>query len=469
MAMAMAVSMATIVGSDRRHRLTGSIRFRVTAAATLAVGLVLLLGSVALVAAQARQVQANLDGSLARRADDLEAELRAGRVPERPATPRGGDVGVVQVVDARGEVVSASTNVTGGRAIADAPAPGRRQVFRTVPRLPVDDDRFRILSRRVTADGGPFVVHVAASADVVRESATALRTSLVVGVPLLLAVLAGVTWLVVGRTLRPIEAIRAEVASIEGGERGRRVPQPAGHDEVARLATTMNAMLDRVGAAAERQQRFVADASHDLRSPLTRMRTELEVDLAHPDQARPLETHRRVLHGIDRMQRLADDLLDLARRDAIAPARHEVLDLDDVVLDEVARVRPSTASSVDVGRVSAAQVVGDRAGLARVVANLLDNAARHAASAVRVELAEVDDHAVLAVADDGSGIPLSDRERVFERFVRLGDARPADGRNGLGLAIVREVVSRHGGTVEVDPDFGPGTRIVVTLPRSSAG
>lgn len=458
---------ATILGAvaDRR-RLTRSVRFRVTAAATLAVGLVLLVGSLALVAAQVRQVQANLDRSLQQRGDDLEAELRAGRVPQQPATPRGGDVGVVQVVDETGHVVTASANVAGDGPIADDPPAGRREVFRSVASLPVDDDRFRILSRRVSSSEGPFIVHVAASADIVAESSAALRGSLLAGVPLLLVVLAGVTWLVVGRTLRPIEAIRAEVASIEGGERGRRVPMPAGDDEVARLATTMNAMLDRIDAAADRQQQFVADASHELRSPLTRMRTELEVDLAHPDQARPLETHRRVLNGIDRMQRLADDLLDLARRDAIAPARREVLDLDDVVLDEVTRARSVAAVSVDATRVSAAQVVGDRAGLARVVANLLDNAVRHASSAVRVELAEVEDHAVLAVADDGSGIAPADQERVFERFVRLDDARPADGRNGLGLAIVREVVGRHGGTVAVDPDFASGTRIMVTFPRS---
>ena len=451
--------------AEHRFRWTRSVRFRVTAAAALVVGLVLVVGSVALVAAQAHQVQANLDRTLQQRADDIEAELRGGRVPRRPATPSGGDEGVVQVVDAEGRVVGASANVAGDPAVAARP-PGTRQVFRTVARLPVDDDRFRILSRRVRTDDSDFVVHVATSADVVAESAAALRTSLVTAIPLLLVVLAGVTWLVVGRALRPIETIRSEVASIGGDERGRRVPQPPGHDEVARLASTMNAMLDRVDVAAERQQRFVADASHELRSPLTRMRTELEVELAHPEQARPGETFRRVLHGIDRMQRLADDLLDLARREAVTPTRRQVLDLDDVVLDEVARIRPTSAVAVDATGVSAAQVDGDRAGLARVVANLLDNAVRHATSTVRVDLAEVDEHVVLAVTDDGGGISPGDRERIFERFVRLDDSRPADGRNGLGLAIVREVLGRHGGSVAVDPAPGVGTRIVATLPRS---
>lgn len=444
----------------------GSVRFRVTVAAALAVGLVLGSGSVVLVAAQGRQVATNLDRTLSQRADDLEADLLAGRLPRRPAAAQGSEVGVIQVLDRSGTIVAASANSSGDPAIAPPPPVGTDQVFRTVGRLPVDDDTFRILSRQVDAPSGPFVLHVAASADAIAESTAALRRSLAIGVPVMIVALAALTWLLVGRTLRPIEGIRREVAAISGDQRGGRVAQPAGTDEVARLAATMNEMLDRLDGAAERQRRFVADASHDLRSPLAVIRAEIEIDLAHPDRADPLATNRRLLRSIDRLQRLTNDLLVLARSDSSVPDGHSaaVLDLDDAVRTEVELVRRSARVPVDTSRVSAAQVRGDDEGMGRLVVNLLDNAVRHASTAVTVELAEDGGRAVLAVVDDGPGIAEADRTRIFERFVRLDDARRSDGRNGLGLAIVAEIAARHGGTVEVDPLHDPGARIVVSMP-----
>lgn len=208
------------------------------------------------------------------------------------------------------------------------------------------------------------------------------------------------------------------------------------------------------------------DASHDLRSPLAVIRAEIEIDLAHPDRADPLATNRRLLRSIDRLQRLTNDLLVLARSDSSVPDGHSaaVLDLDDVVRTEVELVRRSARVPVDTSRVSAAQVRGDDEGMGRLVVNLLDNAVRHASTAVTVELAEDGGRAVLAVVDDGPGIAEADRTRIFERFVRLDDARRSDGRNGLGLAIVAEIAARHGGTVEVDPLHDPGARIVVSMP-----
>ncbi|MCU1378657.1 MAG: putative two-component sensor kinase [Acidimicrobiales bacterium] len=451
--------------AERRHRV-GSVRFRSTVAATVAVGAVLLVASVGLVAAQSRQLRVNLDRSLQQRADDLEAELRSSGPPRQPAARRGGDPGVAQIIDGRGQVVSASAGMVGQPAIARPPPGHQREAFRSVDRLPVDDDHFRILSRRVTARGAGWVIHVAASADPIEEDRVALRNSLLLGVPVVLAAVAAITWFLVGRTLRPIESIRAEVASIAGRDRGRRVPRPEGDDEVARLAATMNEMLERTDVAAEHQQRFVADASHELRSPLTRMRTELEVDLAHPELAQPIETHRRVLAGIDRMERLADDLLALARGEGGLLRRREVLDLDDVVLDEVARIRPSTTVTLDASQVSAAQVAGDRVALARVISNLVDNAVRHAVRSVRVTLQERGDVVHLTVADDGPGIGAADRERIFDRFVRLDDGRSPNGGNGLGLAIVRELVVAHGGIVSVGERAERGAVLVVTLPAA---
>jgi signal transduction histidine kinase len=283
------------------------------------------------------------------------------------------------------------------------------------------------------------------------------------------ALLGVVVWWLVGRTLRPVEAIRSEVAEIGATELHRRVPEPATGDEIARLATTMNAMLARLEDATRQQQRFVADASHELRSPLTRIRTEAEVALAGVDRAGrdgvDVEaTLASVLEDTAELQHLVDDLLHLARADAGAAAvQRRPLDLDDVVMREVDRLRAG-GHRIDPSAVSGAHVVGDAPLLARAVRNLLDNAVRHARQSVRVELGERDGVAVLVVRDDGPGIPADDRERVFERFTRLDDARTRDGGGiGLGLSITREIVEAHGGTIRIADD-GPGATFVVELP-----
>ena len=227
----------------------------------------------------------------------------------------------------------------------------------------------------------------------------------------------------------------------------------------------MNAMLDRVETAARRQQQFVADASHELRSPLTRIRSELEVDLAHPGRADPGATHRSVLEEVTALQRLVEDLLFLARSDAGATVlRAEPVDLDDVVLRAASALRAEGRVVVDVTGVTAAQVVGDPILLARAVGNLADNAARHAARRVTFAVAGRGEVAAVTVADDGPGIPPDQQERVFERFTCLDEARKGGRGTGLGLAIARDAVVRHGGTLTVDGGRRPGARFVITLP-----
>jgi signal transduction histidine kinase len=231
----------------------------------------------------------------------------------------------------------------------------------------------------------------------------------------------------------------------------------------------MNAMLDRLEQAGDRQQRFVADASHELRSPLTRIRAELEVDLAHPGDADLVATHRSVLEEATNLQLLVDDLLHLASSDAGASSqRREVVDLDDIVLREAHRLRDA-GTQVDLSLVSAAQVNGDPIQLAHAVRNLTVNAAHHARSTVTVTLLEREHSAVLTVTDDGPGIPPAQRERVFDRFARLDDARTrATGGSGLGLAITRDIIQQHGGTVNVGGD-GDGACFIVTLPAQRDG
>ena len=254
----------------------------------------------------------------------------------------------------------------------------------------------------------------------------------------------------------------------------RRVPVPAADDEVSRLASTMNRMLDRLEASAVRQRRFVADASHELQSPLAAARADLEVALTHPDRTDWRETAGELLDANRRMERLVRDLLFLARVDAGAARPPAVpVDLDDVVLSEAAGIRWDRSvdgsdghTRVDTSHVSAAAVCGRRDDLVRAVRNLIDNAARYAASAVHIELTSDDGTATLIVADDGPGIADVDRERVFERFGRLDDSRGRHaGGTGLGLAIAKEIIEAHGGTIRVE-SVSRGARFVVTLPSA---
>jgi signal transduction histidine kinase len=228
-------------------------------------------------------------------------------------------------------------------------------------------------------------------------------------------------------------------------------------------------MLGRLDRSAQQQRRFVADASHELRSPLARMRAELEVDAAHPESADSQATASSVLAETVGMQRLVDDLLLLARGDAGAPTAlsSEPVDLDGVVDTVVGGLRRAGERRIDTHGVEPVQVRGHRGQLERLVGNLLRNAVRHARDHVVVTLGPTPGGgAELTVADDGPGIPIDERERVFERFTRLDDARTAGtGGAGLGLAIVREIAERHGGSVAV-ADGAPGARLVVTLPAA---
>jgi signal transduction histidine kinase len=214
----------------------------------------------------------------------------------------------------------------------------------------------------------------------------------------------------------------------------------------------------------------VSDASHELKSPIAALRAHLEVDLAHPDQADWLQTERAALTEVTALQRLVEDLLTLARLPGgTRPLRHETVDVDDLVLREAERIRTRDRVRVDLSKVSAGQVEGDPAQLARAVRNLLDNAERHAASTIGLSVQEQNGTVRVDVADDGPGIPPDDRQRIFERFARLDDARtPHTAGTGLGLALAREIVQHHGGTLAVE-DNRPGARFIVRLPVAPSG
>jgi signal transduction histidine kinase len=445
-----------------RRRLVGSVRARVTTVATVCVFAVLVVAAILIVVAQRRLLTEELEETLVAAAEVHAAAepVDAGTVLASPTD----DDGVAQIVGADGTVISSTVNVEGEGPIAEPPPDGDTVVVRTVDQVPVDDAAYLVVSRRA----GERVIHVGATLGDVDESTRLLAGSFAVGVPIVTAVLATLVWWLVGRTLRPVEAIRSEVDAIGGSDLHRRVPEPPGDDEIARLARTMNSMLARVETASDRQRRFAADASHELRTPLTRMRTELEVDLAHPDEADPWATHRSALEEVIGLQRLVDDLLVLARADAGPPA----ITTTPVALGPLARreaeraARPGLTVDVDIDG-DATVVLGVADELGRAIANVVDNAARHARYAVRISVGRDDSRAIVRVADDGPGIPLADRDRIFERFTRLDAARgAATGGAGLGLAIAKDIVERHGGTISVDDQSStvPGTTFVIELP-----
>ncbi len=331
--------------------------------------------------------------------------------------------------------------------------------------LPGADDDYFV----VTEDAGEYDVTVAVSLEEVDDSIDALLPPLLVGLPLLLLLVGGTTWMVATRALAPVERIRSEVEQITGDQLERRVPEPPSRDEIYRLATTMNQMLARLEGSSDRQRQFVADASHELRSPLSSMRQTAEVAKAHPGALPEGELAEAVLEEGARMQRLVEQLLLLTRADEGAVARNpRDVDVDDLVLGETRRLR-GRGLELDVSRVHHARVRGDEPALGQVVRNLVDNAARHAHSVVAVSVEERADTVEVAVEDDGPGVPEDQRARVFERFVRLDEARARDdGGSGLGLAIVEEIVRAHGGSVALSSSSLGGARFVVRLPLAAS-
>ncbi|WP_433248415.1 sensor histidine kinase [Streptosporangium sp. CA-135522] len=384
--------------------------------------------------------------------------------PAQPAQTAGSGPGLSPAIT----VWEPFTRTTGTRpAVTNTPRPALGP--RTTARRAADGESavsakrwapaglFTVATMPVETSQGVVVVQARASLEPTRAALRTLQGLLLPGIPALLALVAALTWLAVGRTLAPVSAIRAEMADITANDLHRRVPVPRSRDEIARLAETMNRTLDRLELAVDRHKRFVADAAHELRSPLAVLRTRLE--LAPPE---PLVAE--ALTDVDRIQTLTSDLLLMARLDAGEPACPGEVDLGQVAAEEATRSRPRPEVRVGLEVATDVVVSGSAEELRRLVANLVDNAVRHADSAVTVRLTRDGDDAVLDVCDDGPGIPVEHREAVFDRFTRLDEARDRDaGGSGLGLAIARDIAVRHGGTLDVVGE-GRGARLRARLP-----
>jgi signal transduction histidine kinase len=435
-----------MVGEWWRRR---TLRARLTLAATAVLAVGLTAGGVLLVATVRTASLAALDREALQTGRDVAALVASGRVPD--PLPVAGER-FVQLVDARGRVRAASPG-------ADRLVPIIGDVRGEPGPRYADEGRTRV----VTVPVGTDTVVVGVGLTEVMESLRVVRDAVLVGFPVLLAALAALSWAIVGRALRPVEALRAAAEEITAAGTPRRLPVPDADDEIHRLAVTLDGMVQRLERARRRQRAFVADAAHELRSPLAALRTRLEV--AQRRGTVSPEGLDDLVAEAERLSRLVDDLLLLARLDEAGPARTEPVSVADVVAGVTVPVTVAVPGGV--------RVPGD---VRRVLANLVDNAVRHAASRVEVTVTADGGEVVLVVTDDGPGIAAGDRERVFERFTRLDDARPRDGGGaGLGLAIVRDLVRGHGGTVgltdadvdadaDADADAGPGLRVEVRVP-----
>ncbi|MGW4679485.1 sensor histidine kinase [Micromonospora taraxaci] len=436
----------------------------------LALGGVVLLGALGFV------LQRTVDTEAFRTADAVALLAAEDALPD-PLPVAGGQVRV-QVVDAQGRIRAASIDAD---RLVPMVRPERLDHDRR-QRLEVPAERVglagpvRVVAVPVGTAADPLTVLVARSMADVRHSTHVVRTILLVAFPLLVAVLAAVAWRVVGATLRPVEALRRGAEEITGRAGAGRLPVPASADEIHRLAVTLNGMLDRLESARIRQRAFVSDAAHELRSPLTNIRTELEVAERLADRTDWTAVTANLLADTDRLSRLVDDLLLLARLDEAPPSRGVGPVELGALLAEVAARYPSPPVRVE-SPPGPLWTTGNADELRRVLANLVDNAVRHADNAVVLATEAtsaagpvvgpgVGAYHLVTVTDDGRGIPVADRERVFDRFTRLDDGRARDdGGAGLGLAIVRELVRRAGGSIALtDGPEQRGLRVRLLLP-----
>lgn len=455
------------MGSFTRRRLA-SIRVRTTLAATLVVGVAAIVAGLVLVQVLRATLTHNLDALAKVRASDVATLMRSGTL--RDTIPSAfEETSLVQVVDPAGHVIASSANLQGQSPILDRVSLNGGPEIRTVQSLPIGEGQaFRVVIEHASSGPNPVTILVATSLGPTNGTLHDVSLALLLTLPVLLVVVASTAWIMTGRTLRPVESIRQQVAEISTRELSRRVPVPTTSDEVERLARTMNSMLGRLEEARAREERFVADASHELRSPISAVRAQLETALAHQGGVEWPAVARTVLDEELGMERVISELLLLARADAGTLAEHRmVLDLRQLVQVELDGLGQREGVTLDASTTSEARVVGDPDQLARVIRNVVENAQRHAAGSVSVEVAVAGQNAEVIVADDGPGIPPADRERVFDRFTRLDEARSRrSGGVGLGLPIAKEIVTAHGGSIAV-ADAAKGARIVIRLPLAS--
>lgn len=444
------------------------LRIRVAAVACATVGVALTIGAVLLVAMLRGRLDNAATTAASLRARDIAALAEAGALPRQLALP-GEETAFVQVVDQAGAVIASTENVTGEPAISTARPVGTNALKLTIPIPPLDQRSMRVIVIDAHTDAGTFTVYAGENLDNANDTTTAIVTVLAIGLPMLLLLVAAVTWWAVGRTLRPVREITSTMADITTSDLHRRVAVPSARDEIGQLATTVNATLARLDVSVEQQRRFVADASHELRGPLAALRADLEISITHPERTTWQTVARDTLGDVERLQHLTDDLLVLARIDSELQRPHAPIDLALIVADALHAVRRQNIQVTTHGTDTPAIIDGDEFQLRRMVRNLIENAEEHATSHVNLTLQTTPGIVRLTVADDGPGIPPADRRHIFERFVRLDSARTRNfGGTGLGLAIVHDVVVSHHGSITITDTDPRGSTFTVDLPIAPA-
>jgi signal transduction histidine kinase len=439
-----------------------SVRVRITLVATVVTGVAVVLAGLWLVHTVEGSLKDGVETTAEERLAAVRNSIEEGRLPTAEELAQLGDGAYLQVTN-------------DGNVIASSRALGAEQIGHVAagPQYGLPPGAVRVFTTRVDSPSGRYDLLAAASLIPVRQGVDAVRNGLLVAFPLLVGAVALLAWVLAGRALRPVESIRTQVEAISATTLDRRVPVPASGDEVARLAHTMNAMLDRLEDASSRQQRFVADASHELRSPVAAIRTELEVAQRTAGAGDWPQVAERLLAEEARLEAVIADLLLLASLDeGAAGSEHVTIDLAELAAEEARRASSETGIEVELDAGSAALVHGSRTQLRRAIANLLDNAGRHARSSIRLAVHQRDGRVRVLVDDDGPGIPEADRMRVFERFTRLDEHRARStpsGGAGLGLSLVQRIVDGHRGTASIDTAPLGGARVVLDLPahRSS--
>lgn len=462
------------------RRLFGSVRVRLTVSVSVIFAGALVLASVGLV----RQIEAALVNDVHDRSDTLArtlGQMVANGQINSLSSPNISEIasGLSSAIDQ--EVIREGLNnsfvyVSGAGAAQVSPGTGifdRIKQAVTDEEIPllgkvlptrIDDGQYVVSQVSVETDSGPVVLSVASPLSAVKRTVDEVRGALSFAVPSLVGAVAIMAWMMTGRALRPVQAITNRAREISGTTLDQRVPVPQTDDEIGQLARTMNGMLSRLEEASESQKRFISDASHELRSPVASIRLQLETALMRPDSTDWETVGRTVLAEDERLSALVDNLLALARLEEGQRRHYSEVDVDELIHDQLARPR---RVAIDRSGVLAGRVYGVRDELMSVVRNLIDNGERHAASHLRVSLTTIGPWVRIAVEDDGPGVAIELREKVFERFARLEEARNRDaGGAGIGLALTKRIVETHNGRVFIeDSDLG-GAAFIVELPSA---
>ena len=451
---------------SRLNSMHASVRTRSALAAAVVMTLCLAIAGGVLLLVLYRSLESTAQDAAAARAEQISAQLRTDTPREVDPSLLATDsqIGAVQIVDDTGTVLAASNGAPTSPLVTASLSPGQARRMGQVED-PGRSFDYWVSARATAVPGGSVTILVGADREPVESVLTKVAALVAFGSPVIIALAVVGTYRLVGAALGPVEAIRARVASISSTDLAQRVPIPHTRDEVAHLAATMNAMLARLERGRAAQHRLVSDASHELRSPLATITAALEMASGRPELMDNDLIDESLLPEARRMRQLIEDLLLLARSDEDAiELRRDDVDIDDLLLAEASRLR-AIGSMRTVTHIEACRTVGDRVALARVVRNLVDNAVRHASSTVTMDCRPEAGHAVITIADDGPGIPVQDRARIFERFVRLDPTRTrSSGGSGLGLSIVEQIVRSHNGTIAVGDAAGGGAVFTLTLP-----